>query len=208
MPKTHLVQSPRTRFRSCRISSSALERKCLPLLGKEGFWTSKKLFSDCLKVQVQQDVKRPSSVLVLPPKPYFSVYFLWTVLTRAGALSAFESDAQFGQLMSLIHQMLVIAKSDEKVRTLVSLLQALCRSDVSGDVTTAATVGSANPSSARTAGFAAHAIRHKSRFGGYIKGLEIKVQECVDSGDEDETREAGLAVLPPQKKTIKISFVC
>jgi hypothetical protein len=118
------------------------------------------------------------------------------MLTRAGALSAFESDAQFGQFMSLIHEMLVVAKSDEKVRTLVSLLQALCRSDVSGDVTTAATAGPGSPVSSRTAGFAAHAIRHKSRFGGYIKGLEIKVQECVDSGDEDETREAGLAVQP------------
>jgi hypothetical protein len=115
----------------------------------------------------------------------------------AGALSAYQSDPQFGQLMSLIHEMLVVAKSDEKIRTLVSLLQALCRSDTTGDVTTAATSGSGSPISSRSAGFVAHAIRHKSRFGGYIQGLEVKVQECVDSGDEDETREIGLAVLPP-----------
>jgi len=117
-----------------------------------------------------------------------------------GVLSPYESDAQFGQLMSLIHEMLVVAKSDEKIRTFVSLLQALCRSDTTGDITTAATSGTGSPVFARTAGFAAHAIRHKSRFGGYIQGLEVKVQECVDSGDEDETREAGLAVYPPAKK--------
>lgn len=112
---------------------------------------------------------------------------------------------QFGQLMSLIHEMLVRAKSDEKIRTLVSLLQALCRSDTSGDVTTAATSGSGGSMSSRSAGFAAHAIRHKSRFGGYIKGLEVKVQECVDSGDEDETREAGLAVRPQPSQSDSIS---
>ena len=121
-------------------------------------------------------------------------------------MSAFESDAQFGQLMSLIHEMLVVAKSDEKVRTLVSLLQALCRSDVTGDVTTGPTAGPGSLTSSRTAGYSAHAIRHKSRFGGYIKGLELKVQECVDSGDEDETREAGLAVPPPSPP--KSNFMC
>lgn len=96
--------------------------------------------------------------------------------------------------MSLIHEMLIQAKSDEKVRTLVSLLQALCRSDAGGDVITASTSGTGSPGATRTSGFASHAIRHRSRFGGYIKGIETKVQGCVEQGDEDETREGGLAV--------------
>jgi hypothetical protein len=112
----------------------------------------------------------------------------------AGALSVYESDAQFGALMSLIHEMLVVAKSDEKIRTMVSLLQALCRSDSGGDVTTSSSSGTGSPVTSRTSGYASHAIRHKSRFGGYIRGLEIKVQSCVDQGDEDETRECGLTV--------------
>jgi hypothetical protein len=98
--------------------------------------------------------------------------------------------------MSLIHEMLVVAKSDEKIRTMVSLLQALCRSDSGGDVTTASSTGTSSPVTSRTSGYASHAIRHKSRFGGYIKGLEVKVQACVEQGDEDETREGGLAVNP------------
>ena len=97
--------------------------------------------------------------------------------------------------MSLIHELLIHAKSDEKIRTLVSLLQALCRSDAGGDVITASTSGAGSPGATRTSGFASHAIRHRSRFGGYIKGLETKVQGCVEQGDEDETREGGLAVL-------------
>lgn len=92
--------------------------------------------------------------------------------------------------------MLVVAKSDEKIRTMVSLLQALCRSDSGGDVTTASSSGTGSPVTSRTSGYGSHAIRHKSRFGGYIKGLEIKVQSCVDQGDEDETRECGLTVHP------------
>jgi hypothetical protein len=96
--------------------------------------------------------------------------------------------------MSLIHELLIHAKSDEKIRTLVSLLQALCRSDAGGDVITASTSGAGSPGATRTSGFASHAIRHRSRFGGYIKGLETKVQGCVEQGDEDETREGGLAV--------------
>jgi hypothetical protein len=98
--------------------------------------------------------------------------------------------------MSLIHEMLVTAKSDEKVRTLVSLLQALCRSDSGGDVTTASSSGTGSPTNSRSSGYASHSIRHKSRFGGYIKTLEIKVEGCVDLGDEDETREGGLTVPP------------
>jgi hypothetical protein len=97
--------------------------------------------------------------------------------------------------MSLIHEMLIHAKSDEKIRTLVSLLQALCRSDSAGDVTTASSTGTSSPNTARTTGFSSHSIRHKSRFGGYIKGLEMKIEACVEQGDEDETREAGLVVL-------------
>jgi hypothetical protein len=96
--------------------------------------------------------------------------------------------------MSLIHEMLVVAKGDDKVRTLVSLVQALCRSDSDGDATTSASSGTGSPVSTRTSGYASHTIRHKSRFGGYINGLEIKVQVCIDHGDEDETREGGLAV--------------
>lgn len=96
--------------------------------------------------------------------------------------------------MSLIHEMLVHARSDEKLRTMVSLLQALCRSDSGGDITTASSSGTGSPITARASAYTSHAIRHKSRFGGYIKGLEVKVQGCVDEGDEDETREAGLAV--------------
>ena len=56
--------------------------------------------------------------------------------------------------------------------------------------------GTGSPATSRTSGYASHAIRHKSRFGGYIRGLEIKVQSCVDQGDEDETRECGLTVRP------------
>jgi hypothetical protein len=97
--------------------------------------------------------------------------------------------------MSLIHEMLVHARSDEKLRTMVSLLQALCRSDFGGDITTASSSGTGSPVTVRTSAYTAHAIRHRSRFGGYIKGLEVKVQGCVDEGDEDETREAGLAVI-------------
>ena len=93
--------------------------------------------------------------------------------------------------------MLVHAKSDEKVRTLVSLLQALCRSDSTGDVITSSSSGTGSPASSRTPGYGIHAIRHKSRFGGFIKGLEIKIQDCVDRGDEDETRECGLNVWTP-----------
>ena len=111
-----------------------------------------------------------------------------------GALSVYESDIQFGAMMSLIHEMLAAARSDEKIRTMVSLLQALCRSDSGGDVTASSSSGTGSPATTRTGGFAPHAIRTKSRFGGYIKGLEAKVQECVDQGDEDETREGGLAV--------------
>jgi hypothetical protein len=122
-----------------------------------------------------------------------------------GALSVYQSDAQFGQFMSLIHEMLIHAKSDEKVRTLVSLLQALCRSDSGGDVTTSSSTGTTSPSTVRTAGFSSHSIRHKSRFGGYIKGLEVKIQACVDQGDEDETREAGLAVPSPPALVLTIS---
>jgi hypothetical protein len=96
--------------------------------------------------------------------------------------------------MSLIHEMLMSAKSDEKIRTMVSLLQALCRSDSGGDVTTSTSSGTGSPVSTRTSGYASHAIRHRSRFGGYIKGLVGKVQACADQGDEDETRECGLAV--------------
>ena len=96
--------------------------------------------------------------------------------------------------MSTIHELLVVSKSDEKVRTWVSLLQALCRADTSEGVTTAATSGTGSPATTRTSGYASHAIRHKSRFGGYIKGLEVKIQACVEQGDEDETREGGLAV--------------
>lgn len=96
----------------------------------------------------------------------------------------------------MIHEMLIHAKSDEKLRTLVSLLQSLCRSDSAGIVITASSSGRDSPVASRTAGYASHAIRHNSRFGGYIKGLEAKVQACGDSGDEDETRECGLAVLP------------
>jgi len=110
-------------------------------------------------------------------------------------MSVYLSDNGFGQLMSLIHETLVVAKSDEKVRTMVSLLQALCRSDTGSEVTTASSSGTGSPVTSRS-GFAAHSIRHKSRFGGYIKSLEIKVQSCVDEGDEDETRESGLAVTP------------
>jgi hypothetical protein len=113
-----------------------------------------------------------------------------------GALSVYDSDTAFGEFMSVIHEMLVRAKSDEKIRTLVSLLQSLCRSDSGGDVVTASSSGRESPVASRTSGYASHAIRHKSRFGGYIKGLEVKVQACVESGDEDETREGGLAVLP------------
>ena len=65
-----------------------------------------------------------------------------------------------------------------------------------GNVTTASSSGTGSPVAARTSGYTPHAIRHKSRFGGYIRGLEIKVQSCVDQGDEDETREGGLAVHP------------
>ena len=97
--------------------------------------------------------------------------------------------------MSIIHEMLVVAKSDEKLRTFVSLLQSLCRFDAGGDVTTSSSSGTASPVTNRTSAFSSHAIRHKSRFGGYIKGLEVKVQACVEDGHEDETREAGLAVL-------------
>jgi hypothetical protein len=107
--------------------------------------------------------------------------------------------------MSLIHEMLIHAKSDEKVRTLVSLLQALCRSDSGGDVTTSSSTGTTSPSTVRTADFSSHSIRHKSRFGGYIKGLEVKIQACVDQGDEDETREAGLAVPSPIALVLTIS---
>jgi hypothetical protein len=113
-----------------------------------------------------------------------------------GALSVYDSDAAFGAFMSLIHEMLIHAKSDEKIRTLVSLLQSLCRSDSGGDVITASSSGTGSPVTTRTSGYASHSIRHKSRFGGYIKGLEVKVQACVDNGDEDETRECGLAVFP------------
>lgn len=96
--------------------------------------------------------------------------------------------------MSLIHEILVSHKSDENVRTMVSLLQALCRSDTIGDVATASSSGTGSQATTRTSGYVSHAIRHKSRFGGYIKGLELKVQGCVDQGNEDETRECGLAV--------------
>jgi hypothetical protein len=91
--------------------------------------------------------------------------------------------------------MLVVEKSDEKIRTMVSLLQALCRSDSGGESNTASTSGTGSPVTTRAGAFALHTIRHKSRFGGYIRGLEIKVQACVDQGEEDETRECGLAVL-------------
>ena len=103
--------------------------------------------------------------------------------------------------MSLIHEKLTHAKSDEKVRTLVSLLQALCRADAEGGITTASSSGTGSPTAARS-NYASHLIRRKSRFGGYIRGLEIKVQGCVDQGDEDETREGGLAVhSPPNLKS-------
>ena len=107
--------------------------------------------------------------------------------------------------MSTIHELLVHAKSDEKIRTLVSLLQALCRSDAGGDIITASTSGTGSPSTTRTSGFASHAIRHQSRFGGYIKGLETKVQSCVEQGDEDETREGGLAV---HSSLIQLTLQC
>jgi hypothetical protein len=110
-------------------------------------------------------------------------------------MSAYISDNKFGQLMSLIHEHLVISKSDEKVRTMVSLLQSLCRSDTGGEVITASSSGTGSPVTSRS-GYSAHSIRHKSRFGGYIKSFEIKIQACVDEGTEDETREGGLAVFP------------
>ena len=109
----------------------------------------------------------------------------------SGVLSVYESDAQFGTFMSVIHEILVRAKSDERIRTMVSLLQALCRADAGGDSSSTTTSGTASPRSTRTM---SHVIPHKSRFGGYIKGLEVKIEACVDQGDEDETREAGLAV--------------
>jgi hypothetical protein len=123
-----------------------------------------------------------------------SWYFSPVSLSNLGALSVYEPDTQFASLMSLIHQMLVVARSDEKIRTMVSLLQALCRSDPGGDVTSASSSGTGSPVASRTSGYTSHAILHRSRFGGYIKGLEVKVQGCVDQGDEDETREAGLTV--------------
>jgi hypothetical protein len=108
--------------------------------------------------------------------------------------------------MSLIHEMLIRAKSDEKIRILVSLLQAICRSDAGGDVTTASSSGTGSPMTSRsTGGYASHAIRHKSRFGGYIKGLEVKIHACVEQGDEDETREGGLAVLLNDSRLIIVS---
>ena len=148
--------------------------------------SSRKDYSVFSTVQVPPDAKRPFFVSVQSP-------ISWLM---PGALSVYESDAQFGALMSLIHEMLVVAKSDEKIRTMVSLLQALCRSDSGGDVITASSSGTGSPVTSRTSGYASHAIRHRSRFGGYIRGLEIKVQTCVDQGDEDETRECGLIVRP------------
>jgi hypothetical protein len=144
----------------------------------------KRRYSCSWIAQVQLEERRPFSVSVGHTQ----------CLAYLGALSAYESDSQFGSLMSMIHELLVHAKSDEKVRTLVSLLQALCRSDAGGDVVTASSSGTGSPGATRTNGFASHAIRHRSRFGGYIKGLETKVQGCVEQGDEDETREGGLAV--------------
>jgi len=98
----------------------------------------------------------------------------------------------------------VVAKSDEKVRTMVSLLQSLCRADMGAEVTTASSSGTGSPVVSR-GGFAPHSIRRKSRFGGYIKSFEVKVQACVDEGTEDETREGGLAVLSSLSVLILVS---
>jgi len=82
---------------------------------------------------------------------------------------------------------------------MVSLLQALCRSDTGSSVPTPATSGTGSPVSTRSGGNLAHAIQQRSRFGFHIKSLEAKVSGCVEEGHEDETREGGLAVYSYQK---------
>jgi hypothetical protein len=101
--------------------------------------------------------------------------------------------------MSFITEKLVVTGTEEQIRTMVSLLQALCRSDIGSSVSTPSISGAASPVSARSSGNLAHAIQQRSRFGFHIKSFEAKVSGCVVEGHEDETREGGLAVYSYQK---------
>jgi len=97
-------------------------------------------------------------------------------------------------MMSFINEKFAAARNEEQIRTMVSLIQALCRSDASSSVTTTSAPGTASSASPHSGGSLAHAIQQKSRFGVHIKTLEAKVSPCVVEGFEDETREGALAV--------------
>jgi hypothetical protein len=83
--------------------------------------------------------------------------------------------------------------NDERIRTMVSLLQALCRSDVSDSAPTTSSSGSSSPLFPR----ALQSPRSRTRFGMYIKPLEKIVEQVVREADEDETREGALSVSNP-----------